>query len=172
MSKPIQLNTQAPDFVLNDLNGDQFQLSDYHGRKNIVLIFNRGFLWPFCRAHMAQLRQEFDKFIAQDALIVVVGPENQAGFAKYWEQNDLHFIGLPDPKHTVLKMYGQQVKLFKLGRMPAQVIIDKEGIVRFAHFGHSMSDIPENDELLASLAEINEGISETPYIKTHSHEMV
>jgi hypothetical protein len=39
--------------------------------------------------------------------------------------------------------------------MPAQVIIDKQGMVRFVHYGHSMSDIPDNSELLALLDEIN-----------------
>jgi peroxiredoxin Q/BCP len=36
------------------------------------------------------------------------------------------------------------------------VIVDKEGVARYAHYGHSMSDIPENAELLALLDEINE----------------
>ena len=75
---------------------------------------------------------------------------------KFWEENDLQFVGLPDPEHKVLNTYGQQVKLFKLGRMPAQVIIDKKGIVRYAHFGNSMSDIPENSEILGMLAKLNQ----------------
>jgi peroxiredoxin Q/BCP len=47
----------------------------------------------------------------------------------------------------VLKLYGQEVKLFKLGRLPAQVLIDKSQTVRFAHYGHSMADIPDNEEI-------------------------
>ena len=104
---------------------------------------------------MAQLRQDFAKFEAENTVILVVGPENAAAFAKYWEENALPFIGIPDPKHSVLKRFGQEVKLFKLGRMPAQAIIDKEGIARYAHYGHSMSDIPQNDEILEALKEIN-----------------
>jgi peroxiredoxin Q/BCP len=67
----------------------------------------------------------------------------------------LPFIGLPDPTHSVLKLYGQEVSLFKLGRMPAQVLIDKAGVARFVHYGHSMSDIPKNEEILALGDEIN-----------------
>ena len=103
---------------------------------------------------MAQLRRDFEKFEAENTVILVVGPENSAAFAKYWEENNLPFIGLPDPKHSVLKLFGQEVKLFKLGRMPAQVIIDKEGIARYAHYGHSMSNIPENEELLEILSDL------------------
>ena len=104
---------------------------------------------------MAQLRQDFKRFEIENSDILVVGPENSNAFAKYWDDNDLPFIGLPDPKHNVLKLYGQEIKLFKFGRMPAMVIIDKQGIVRFVHYGHSMSDIPENTEVLATLKMLN-----------------
>jgi peroxiredoxin len=104
---------------------------------------------------MAQLRQDVDRFAERDAEIIVVGPENARAFAEYWQKQDLPFIGLPDPTASVLKLYGQEVNLFKLGRMPAQVVIDRVGLARFVHYGHSMSDIPANDELLAMLATLN-----------------
>ena len=105
---------------------------------------------------MAQLRQDVDEFVKRNAEIVVVGPENARAFADYWQKHDLPFIGLPDPTASVLKLYGQEVTLFKLGRMPAQVIIDRAGVARFVHYGHSMSDIPANDELLAILDTLNQ----------------
>jgi len=112
---------------------------------------------------MAQLRRDFDKFEKSGTVILVVGPEDRKAFARYWQANDLPFYGLPDPGHSVLKLYGQEVNLFKLGRMPAQVLIDRRGIARYAHYGHSMSDIPENDEILKVIAEINrESLSITP----------
>lgn len=105
---------------------------------------------------MAQLRQDYDKFVERDAEIVVVGPEDAHAFFDYWAKEDLPFVGLPNPKHGILKLYGQEINLFKLGRMPAQVLIDKQGMVRYAHYGHSMRDIPTNDELLALLDQINQ----------------
>jgi peroxiredoxin Q/BCP len=39
--------------------------------------------------------------------------------------------------------------------MPAQVVVDKKGTARFVHYGDSMSDIPENRELLALLDALN-----------------
>lgn len=104
---------------------------------------------------MAQLRQDYHEFDRRSTKIIVVGPENAQAFEDYWQKNDLPFIGLPDPKALVLKLYGQEVNLFKLGRMPAQLIVDKEGMVRFVHYGHHMSDIPENDEILALLDQLN-----------------
>lgn len=43
MGKKVEINTPAPDFELADFNGRTIRLSDYHGEKNIVLVFNRGF---------------------------------------------------------------------------------------------------------------------------------
>jgi peroxiredoxin len=100
---------------------------------------------------MAQLRREYEEYVAKDAEVIVVGPEPRKAFVAYWEKHDLPFVGLPDPKHTVLKLYGQEVKLLKLGRLPAQLIVDKAGTVRFAHYSHSMSDIPELRSFLSSL---------------------
>jgi peroxiredoxin len=104
---------------------------------------------------MAQLRQDYPQFLARDIEIVVVGPEDAKAFAEYFRKELLPFVGLPDPKANVLKLYGQEVNLFKLGRMPAQVLIDKTGIARYVHYGHSMSDIPRNEELLALGDELN-----------------
>jgi len=97
---------------------------------------------------MAQLRQDYQHFLKLDTEIVVIGPEGAESFWKYWKKEDLPFIGLPDPKHKILKLYGQEVKLFKLGRMPAQMLIDKFGMLRYVHYGHSMADIPLNEDIM------------------------
>jgi peroxiredoxin len=105
---------------------------------------------------MTQLRQDYNEFVAQDTQVIVVGPEGAEAFSMYWKQNKLPFIGLPDPTHSVLKRYGQEVSLFKFGRQPAQVTIDKNGQVRFVHYGHDPSDIPSNEEILTLLKAMNE----------------
>ena len=105
---------------------------------------------------MAQLRQDLKQFAERDVTILVIGPEDAKKFASYFTKHRLSFIGLPDPKHQVLKLYGQEIKLFKFGRMPAQVLVDKTGIARYVHYGNSMSDIPSNDELLSLVDELNQ----------------
>jgi len=104
---------------------------------------------------MAQLRQDHSLFAERNVEVVVVGPEDAPAFVKYWEAESLPFIGIPDPTYSVLKLYGQEVNLFKLGRMPAQVLIDTAGHARFVHYGHAMQDIPENEEILALADDLN-----------------
>ena len=40
----VELNNPAPDFALADFNGNEIRLSDFQEKKNILLVFNRGFL--------------------------------------------------------------------------------------------------------------------------------
>ncbi len=103
---------------------------------------------------MAQLRQDIKSFKTLDTVILVVGPESARAFSRYWSLNQLPFIGLPDPKHSVLNQYGQEIKIFKWGRMPAMLIIDKAGQVRFVHYGHDMTDIPDNRDILETIRDL------------------
>jgi peroxiredoxin len=103
---------------------------------------------------MAQLRQDFPEFESRNTKIIVLGPEDAKSFTNYFLSNKLPFIGLPDPKGSVLKLYGQEINLFKLGRMPAQIIVDKNGFARFVHYGHNMTDIPSNSEILSLLDQL------------------
>ena len=97
---------------------------------------------------MAQLCQDYAEFEARATAVVVVGPDSPQAFVDYWREHDLPFVGLPDPEHRVLKLYGQEVKMFKFGRLPAQALIDKAGVVRFIHYGHDMTDIPKTEDVL------------------------
>ncbi len=92
-------------------------------------------------------------------MILAVGPDSPESFRQYWQREALPFIGLPDPGKSVLKRYKQEVKLMKLGRMPALLIIDRLGIIRFAHYGNSMSDIPGNPLVLSFIDDLNQGIN-------------
>lgn len=59
-----------------------------------------------------------------------------------------------DEQKKVVKMLNQEIKLAKFGRMPALMIVDKEGTIRYAYFGNSMSDIPKNEDLFEELKKL------------------
>ena len=105
---------------------------------------------------MAQLRQDYQKFIERNAEVIAVGPESLKAFADFWHKEKMPFIGIPDPRHAIAKLYGQKIDILKLGRMPALVVIDKNGKTRFQHYGEDMSDIPSNKEILSLLDELNQ----------------
>jgi peroxiredoxin len=104
---------------------------------------------------MAQLRQDYQEFVKRGAEVVVVGPDDLEAFRAYWSKEQLPYVGLPDPEHRVAKLYGQQVRWLKMGRMPALVVVDRQGRVYYQHYGSAMSDIPPDERILARLDELN-----------------
>jgi peroxiredoxin Q/BCP len=104
---------------------------------------------------MAQLRRDYQQFVQRNTEIIAIGPEDAKSFADWWHYENMPFIGIPDPEHIIAKMYGQQVKLRKFGRMPALVVVDRQGRIRYQHYGESMSDIPSDKDILSLLDELN-----------------
>ncbi len=43
MSNRVELNRPAPDFTLTDFKGIEVRLSDFQNKRNVLLVFNRGF---------------------------------------------------------------------------------------------------------------------------------
>jgi peroxiredoxin len=111
---------------------------------------------------MAQLRQDYPKFVDRNTEVIAVGPENAQDFTAWWHEHQMPFIGIPDPQHDIAKLYGQQIKILKFGRMPASTVIDKEGRIRLMHYGDSMSDIPEDEEVLSLLDKLNKEAAPAP----------
>lgn len=58
-------------------------------------------------------------------------------------------------KHIAVEILNQEWKVFKLGRMPALLVVDKKQTIRYAHYGDNMHDIPENEEILGVLQDMN-----------------
>jgi peroxiredoxin Q/BCP len=100
------------------------------------------------------MSEDYAAYTAREAEILAVGPNTLDKFEHYWAEHNIPFIGLPDPKHLVAKIYKQEVNLLKLGRMPALMLVDKNGYIRYQHYGTSMSDIPDNVLILKLLEKI------------------
>ena len=104
---------------------------------------------------MAQLRQDYGKYVDRDAEVVVVGPDDEQAFKDFWRKEEIPYVGLADPTHTVARHYGQEVKLLKMGRMPALLVIGKGGEVAYTHYGGAMSDIPPTELIVSILDGLN-----------------
>jgi peroxiredoxin Q/BCP len=104
---------------------------------------------------MARLRQDYQKFIDRKAEIIVVGPEEAKSFTTWWHEHKMPFSGIPDPQHALARLYGQQVKRLKGGRLPALAVIDMGGRIRLMHYADATSDVPTNEKVLSLLDDLN-----------------
>ena len=103
---------------------------------------------------MAQLRQDYQKFLERNTEIIAIGPEDANTFTNWWHEHQMPFVGIPDPKHDIARLYNQQFKLLRGGRMPALAVIDINGRVRLMHYADSPGDIPSNQKVLSLLDEL------------------
>lgn len=145
----------APNFELADVNGSLIRLSDYYKKGPVVLSLLRGFFCMYCRAQLERMRDGYDEFKQRGAEILAIGPDTMEAFQRYWQTENIPFIGMPDQFYRVARMYRQEVNVLKVGRMPLNLVIDTEGNIRYLHYGASMMDIPGNDVLLRVIDEIN-----------------
>lgn len=101
------------------------------------------------------MRDQYDEFKSRGADILAVGPDGMNTFRQYWRENKIPYIGLPDPDHIVARQYRQEVNLFKMGRMPLNCVVDANGLIRYVHYGTSMSDIPDNETFFSVIDQLN-----------------
>ena len=104
---------------------------------------------------MEQLRQDYQKFVERSAEIIIIGPEDANAFTKWWHEHEMPFIGIPDPNHEIAKLYNQQFKLLRGGRLPAMTVIDRAGRIRLMHYADLPGDIPTDEEILTLLDKLN-----------------
>lgn len=83
--------------------------------------------------------------------MVALGPDGPNAFKRFWQTEEMPFIGLADIKSVVASQFHQEVNWLKAGRMPAVLIIDLEGRIAFIDYGESMEDIPQNTTLFEVL---------------------
>jgi peroxiredoxin Q/BCP len=100
------------------------------------------------------MRDGYSEFTQRGTEILAVGPNDAPAFKQYWKDETIPYIGLPDPDNKVARMYRQEVNIMKLGRMPLVCVVDGNGRIRYAHYGASMSDIPDNKTLLNVIDEL------------------
>ena len=94
------------------------------------------------------MRDNYHEFVKRGVEVLILGPDGPRAFKRYWEEEKMPFPGCADIGSKVADTYQQEVNFLKFGRMPAEIIIDKSGIIRFLQYGESMSDIPPIQQLL------------------------
>ena len=126
--------TKAPDFTLNDQNGNAVSLSDFAGRK-VVLYFYAKDNTLGCTRQACGFAQLHGDITAHDAVIIGISRDSVESHQKFAGRYDLPFILLSDPELNVLQAYGvwQQKKSYgktAMGVVRSTYIIDENGYIQ------------------------------------------
>jgi peroxiredoxin len=128
----IQVGDKAPDFELKDNHGRTVRLSDFHGEKNVVLLFYPFAFTGVCTGELCELRDNLPQFTDRDTQILAVSNDSMHTLRVFGEQEGLEYPLLSDfwPHGNVSRAYGvfDEEKGFA---NRGTFVIDKEGVVRW-----------------------------------------
>ena len=121
----------APDFSLQDKNGNQVRLSDFAGKK-VVLYFYPKDNTPGCTRQACAFAAAYDEFKKRNIAVIGISKDSIESHRKFAEKHNLPFILLADPELQAIQAYGvwQEKKLYgkvSMGVVRTTFIIDENG---------------------------------------------
>ncbi len=118
----LTIESKAPDFVLTDLNGQKFRLSDHKGERPVLIIFSTTWC-TFCRAEIPHFKSLHASYAKQGLEIVNIDiQESKEKVAKYAAKYEFPYRTLLDEDGTVSGIY--EVK-----GVPTLILVDKNGMI-------------------------------------------
>ena len=129
----LEKGMKAPEFVLNDQNGNEVRLADYLGRK-VVLYFYPKDNTPGCTRQACAFAQSYDGFREKNVAVIGVSKDSAASHVKFAQKYGLPFTLLADPELQAIQAYGvwQEKKLYgkvSMGVVRTTFIIDENGVI-------------------------------------------
>jgi len=151
----VEVGEQAPDFELKDQHGTPVRLSDFQGRKNVVLVFYPLAFSGVCTGELCTLRDDFPEVTGEDVELLTVSVDSTFALRTWADRDGFAFSMLSDfwPHGAVAKLYG----VFDADKGVATrgtFIIDKSGVIRWMVMNpiSQARDIAEYKKALADLS--------------------
>ncbi len=163
-SVPIGVGEQAPDFTLEDIQGNQVTLYATRGKAPTVLVFYRGYWCPFCAHQLSELRSLLKADGQVRVLAVSVDDHEKTKQLIDKIAADGHgvvnFTMLSDPGHKVIDAYGLHDPAYDGTKFdgiphPTVYVIDKNGRVAWAKVETDYKVRPSNADIRAALEALN-----------------
>ena len=146
-----QVGAAAPDFTLQDGNGDEWRLSEKRG-KVVVLLFYPGDETPICTRQMCSVRDRWEDYAATGAEVVGLSTDSVESHQKFAEHHELPLRLLSDSSAKVANLYGARSLI--PGKVARSVfVIDAGGVLRYRDVRPLGLFRPKDDEVLKAIGE-------------------
>ncbi|WP_427157727.1 peroxiredoxin [Aliinostoc sp. HNIBRCY26] len=148
----IKVGDTAPDFTLPNQNGSTVSLSDFRGKKSVVLYFYPKDETPGCTAESCAFRDQYEVFQGVGAEVIGVSGDSSESHQRFAAKYNLPFTLLSDKGDRVRKLYGATAAF---GLFPGRVtyVIDQQGTVQYV-FDSMLNFKGHVDEALKTLQQL------------------
>ncbi|MFL5577474.1 MAG: redoxin domain-containing protein [Gemmatimonadaceae bacterium] len=122
----------APDFTLSSTSGETVTLSSFRGRKNVLLAFFPLAFTSTCTAELCEFSEDFDRYAGRDVEVLPISVDSVPTLKEFKQKHAMRTDLLSDFKREATDTYGTMWQdAFFSNR--AYFLIDREGVVRWAH---------------------------------------
>lgn len=144
----LKVGQEAPDFELEDEQGNRVRLADFRGKSSVVLMFYPKDETPGCTRQMCAARDDYDRYKEAGVAVFGVNPAGAAEHQRFVERHGLKTPMLVDDGARVARAYDALMPILILNIVNRTVVgIDTDGKVRFYERG-----MPSTDRILSALA--------------------
>lgn len=149
----LQIGDRAPDFTLPSSTGENISLSQFFGKKMVVIFFYPMDESPVCSREAEAFRDKYEAFKELGAEVLGISSQSVGSHKSFSRRHSLPYFLLSDINSGVRRLYGVSSTL---GIVPKRVtfIIDKEGIIKYI-FSSQLQPAKHAKQALLALKNVN-----------------
>ena len=153
----INKGDKAPNFTLRDTQKQEVSLSDYEGKKLVILFFPLAFT-GVCTEELCGVRDYSEEYNNLDAEIVGISVDSLFVLERFKAENNYNFTLLSDFNKEASRAYGTLYENFVLDMKGvskrAAFVVDQKGTIRYAEVLENAGELPNFKAIKEVLAEI------------------
>ena len=156
----LTVGQTAPDFSLYDSDKQKVTLTDFHDKKNVLLLFYPLAFTNVCTKELCGVRDDISRYSNANAEVLGISVDHPWALAKFKEEQGYNFPLLSDWNKEVSSSYDSiystfsQMALHGVGKRSA-FIVDKKGIIQYAEVLESAQDVPNFKSINLCLANLS-----------------
>ena len=154
----VQVGQMAPDFTLKNTDMQDVTLSSLRGQKNVVLLFVPLAFTGVCTTELCSVRDNLNNYAKLNAEVLGISVDSPFAQKAWKEKEHLNFALLSDFNRQAVKaydaMYDELIGLQGVAKRAA-FVIDKEGKVQYAEVLESARNLPNFDQINATLQRLS-----------------
>jgi len=143
----------APDVTLASTGGGTVTLSQLRGAHNVLLAFFPLAFTSTCTSELCSMRDEYEAFVGPDLVVLPISVDATPSLKEFKAKYELPMDLLSDFRREAAVAYGV-LHPERFYAIRSYFLIDKAGVIRWAHVEANSGQRRENAELLAEIAKL------------------
>lgn len=127
----LKVGSAAPDLKLEDTHGRTFSLQDCR-EHNVLMFFMRSTTCPVCNGHVKDLARHGEELSAADVRVLIAFPQERRAAADWEAKHKAPFTVVTGERGSLHETIGLTRKMFGVMQQSGGILIDRDGLVRYA----------------------------------------